>query len=60
MALKFKQIGYFLLLALYILGTINGIAYSCYIGEYPTAIGVAVLAYMAWPTAVKYWKYLDL
>ena len=57
---KFKNIGLFLMLALFVLGTINGIAYSCYIGEYPTAIGVAVLAYMAWPTAVKYCKYLDL
>ena len=57
---KIKNIGLFLMLALYVLGAINGVAYSCYIGEYPTAIGVAVLAYMAWPTAVKYWKYLDL
>ena len=55
---KFKNIGLFLMLALFVLGTINGIAYSCYIGEYPTAIGVAVLAYMAWPTAVNYWKNL--
>ena len=55
---KFKQIGYFLLLALYVLGTINGIAYSCYIGEYPTAIGVAVLAAMAFPKAKEYYHKL--
>lgn len=47
-----------LMLMLYLLGTINGIGYSIYIGEYVTAIGVAVLAFMAWPTAVNYCKYL--
>ena len=53
-----KKIYYFMMLCLYVLGTINGIGYSIYIGEYVTAIGVAVLAYMAWPTAVNYWKNL--
>ena len=53
-----KKAFYMLMLMLYLLGTINGIGYSCYIGEYVTAIGVAVLAFMAWPTAVNYWKYL--
>lgn len=57
---KFKKIGYFFILCLYVLGTINGVAYSLYIGEWVTAIGVAALAFMAWPTAVKYWKYLNL
>ena len=46
------------MLALYVLGTINGIAYSCYIGEYPTAIGVAVLAVMAFPKAKEYYHKL--
>ena len=46
------------MLALYALGAINGIAYSCYIGEYPTAIGVAVLAVMAFPKAKEYYKSL--
>ena len=49
---------YMLMLMLYLLGTINGIGYSCYIGEYMTAIGVTALAFMAWPTAVNYLKYL--
>ena len=53
-----KKIYYFMMLFLYVLGTFNGIGYSCYIGEYVTAIGVAVLAFMAWPTAVNYLKYL--
>ena len=43
---------------LYVLGTINGIGYSIYIGEYVTAIGVAVLAFMAWPTAYSCFKKL--
>ena len=55
---KFKLIGKFLMLALTVLGTINGIAYSCYIGEYPTAIGVAVLAVMAFPKAKEYYQAL--
>ena len=55
---NFKNIGLFLMLALYVLGTINGIAYSCYIGEYPTAIGVAVLAVMALPKAKEYYHKL--
>ena len=54
-----KKIYYFMILALYVLGTINGIGYSIYIGEYVTAIGVAVLAFMAWPTAMNYWKYIN-
>ena len=52
---KTKNFFYFAMLALYILGTINGIGYSIYIGEWLTAIGVAVLAFMAFPTARKYW-----
>jgi hypothetical protein len=53
-----KKAFYFLMLLLYVLGAINGIGYSIYIGEYVTAIGVTVLAFMAWPTAVNYFKYL--
>ena len=55
-----KKYFYFVMLFLYVLGTINGIGYSLWIGEYVTAAGVAVLAFMAWPTAVNYWKYLKM
>lgn len=48
----------FIMLALYALGTINGIAYSIYIGEYVTAIGVAVLSFMAFPSARYCWEEL--
>lgn len=54
-----NKVFYMVMLFLYVLGTINGIGYSCCIGEYVTAIGVAVLAFMAWPTAVNYWKFLQ-
>ena len=53
-----KNLIYGLLLLLYALGTINGIGYSIYIGEWPTAIGVAVLTIMAFPTAKKFFNHL--
>lgn len=53
-----KNLIYGLMLMLYLLGTINGIGYSIYIGEWPTAIGVAVLSVMAFPTAKKYYQHL--
>lgn len=53
-----KNLFYGLMLMLYMLGTINGIGYSLYIGEWPTAIGVAVLTIMAFPTAKKYYQHL--
>lgn len=53
-----KNLLYGLALLLYLIGTINGIGYSIYIDEWPTAIGVAVLAVMAWPTAKNMYHYL--
>lgn len=52
-----KKVFYMVMLFLYLIGTIAGIGDCIYIGEYVTAIGVAVLAFMAWPTAVNYFKY---
>jgi hypothetical protein len=43
---------------LYVIGTINGIGYSIYIDEWPTAIGVAVLAVMAFPTVKKMYNHI--
>jgi len=51
-----KQFFSFIMLALYVMGSINGVAYSIYIGEWPTAIGVAVLSYMAFFKAREYYK----
>lgn len=53
-----KNLLYGLALLLYLIGTINGIGNSIYIDEWPTAIGVAVLSVMAWPTAKKFFIYL--
>lgn len=54
-----KQFFSFIMLALYVLGSINGVACSIYIGEWPTAIGVAVLSYMAFFKAREYWTNLS-
>lgn len=51
-----KHIISLILLFLYVIGTVNGIGYSIYIGEWPTAISVAVLSFMAFPTAKYHWK----
>ena len=53
-----KHIISLILLFLYVIGTVNGIGYSIYIGEWPTAISVAVLSVMAFPTAKYHWKKL--
>ena len=44
-----------ILLFCYLIGTVNGIGYSIYIHEYVTAICVAVLSFMAFPTAKNCW-----
>ena len=44
-----KGILYAFVLMAYMIGTINGIGYSIYIGEWPTAICVTVLAVLAFP-----------
>ena len=43
------------LLFCYLIGTVNGIGYSIYIGEWFTAVCVAVLSVMAFPTAKNCW-----
>lgn len=47
-----------LILAAYLIGTVNGIGYSIYIGEWVTAVCVLVLAVMAFPTACYVWDQL--
>ena len=49
-----KKLFQFVMLALYVMGTINGIGYSLWIGVWFTAIGVAALSFMAFPTAKEY------
>lgn len=47
---------YLVVLMAYLIGTINGIGYSIYIGEWPTAISVAVLAVLAFPVVRNIFK----
>ena len=44
----------FIILCLSFVGTVGGIGYAIYGGAWPVAIGVAVLAYAAWPELKKY------
>ena len=44
-----KKFVYYLLICLAVVGAIGGIGYLVYFHQYPTAAGVAVLAYLAWP-----------
>jgi len=53
-----KNFLYMLLLGLYVLGTIGGIGYTVYYGEWAVATGIAVLAVMAFPIAKKYFDHL--
>ena len=46
---KYKGFIYFALICLYILGAIGGIGYACYNHAYLIAVGVAVVAAMAFP-----------
>lgn len=53
-----KEFIAFLLLCLYVLGTIGGIGYLLYYGEYHVAIGVAGTGYLAWPKAKELFDFL--
>lgn len=55
---KYKGFIYFLLICLYVLGTIGGIGYACNNHAYLIAIGVAAVALMALPQVVKFYKSL--
>lgn len=48
----------FFMMALYVVGALGGIGHTLYIHEYVTAVGIAILAVMAWPTLVKFYKYI--
>lgn len=55
---KYKGFIYFALICLYILGAIGGIGYACNNHAYLIAIGVVVVAAIALPQVVKYFKAL--
>lgn len=54
-----KKVLYMFALGLYVIRVIGGVGHTLYIHEYVTAVGVSVLACMAWPTAVNFWKYVN-
>lgn len=54
-----KQFLSFIGICAYVMGTIGGFGFSVYGGSWPVAIAVLILAFMAWPTAFNYWKYLN-
>lgn len=48
-----KKVGIFFALCLYVLG---GIGYALYGGSWPIAIGIALVAAVAFPTIKKWFK----
>lgn len=53
-----KQFIAFILLALYVVGVIGGIGYTLYDGEWPVAVGILALAYLAYPKAKECFEIL--
>ena len=53
-----KKIACFFIIVLYALGTIGGFGFALYGGSVPCAIGVVVLALLAFPTAQRAFMYL--
>lgn len=51
-----KKVFCFVMLCLYALGTIGGIGYAIYVSAWPVAVGVAGLAWMAFPKVSEYFK----
>ena len=49
-----KKIGYFILIVLCVIGAIAGIGYTIYYGQWYASVGIAVLAYTAWPKFKEY------
>lgn len=54
-----KKVLAFLVICLFALGAIGGFGYSVYGGSWPIAVGVVILAILAFPTVKKYWKELS-
>lgn len=52
---NFKKLVFFVLMILCIIGAIGGIGSTIYHHDYMFAVGIAVLAYTAWP---KFYDYI--
>ena len=48
----------FIIICLYVLGTIGGLGWVLYSEGYVIAVGVVAVAFMAFPSAKKYFKEL--
>ena len=55
---KFKKFACFFIIVLYLMGAIGGFGFALYGGSVPCAIGVVVLALLAFPTAQRAFMYL--
>ena len=53
-----KKLLYFFVLALALLGIIGGIGYTIWQKAYVIVIGIAALAFLAWPKIREYFKLL--
>ena len=51
-----KNIMTFVILAIAFIGLVGGIGYTIYGGAYPISVGIAVLAYLAYPKAKEMFK----
>ena len=49
-----KKIMALTMVLLYVIGTVGGILFNILDGSLPVAVGVAALAWMAWPRCVEY------
>ena len=54
--MNMKKYLYLIILFLYVMGTIGGICYACYVHEWVITIAVAVVGVMAFPTAKSIYK----
>ena len=57
---KMKKLFAFVMICLFGLGAIGGIGYCYHCRAYVIAVGVAALAFMAWPELKKYFTNLTL
>lgn len=56
--MSMKKFVSFIMICLYVLGTIGGLGWVLYSEGYVIAVGVVAVAFMAFPSAKKYFKEL--
>lgn len=58
--MKFKKLLYAILLMMWVVGIVGGVAFTIYYGGYVIAVGVAVAAWMSWQKVKEYFTILTL